>query len=191
MSGWRLAETTTHQDHVIAHVIGATVLAYFILEETAFLLLDIGFIWHVYLDGEMGLRPHPVAVAELDTDQAIKQDLQTSIDTTLQQGATSPGLLLKPSPNMTPITSVEFFGRQNSRRLILTCEQGNIVVETSLETSEVNVMGTTSDSENGSDLSAAALEEREFVRTTLISQLGREPTEEEVNEWLREHTESY
>lgn len=191
MSTWRSAETTTHQDHVIAHVIGATVLAYFILEETAFLVLDIGFIWHVYLDGEMGLRPHPVAVTELSADYATKQDLQKSVDATLQRGSPLPGPILQPSPNATPIVSVDFLLRQNSRRLILTCEEGHIVVETSLETSEVNVMGNTHDSENSGDLTAAALEEREFVRNTLLDQLGREPTEEEVNEWLREHTESY
>jgi hypothetical protein len=188
---WSPADTTTHQDHVIAHVIGATVLAYFILDETVFLLLDIGFIWHVYLDGEMGLRPHPVAVSELDADSTTKQELQSSIDTSLQLGTAAPGRLLKSSPNMTPIASVDFFVRQNSRRLVLTCEAGNIVVETTLETSEVTVMGKTGDSENASDLTAAALEEREFVRNTLSSELGREPTEEEVNEWLREHTESY
>ena len=44
---------------------------------------------------------------------------------------------------------------------------------------------------NDDDLVAAALEEREFVRQTLATELGREPTEDELNEWLREHTESY
>ena len=33
--------------------------------------------------------------------------------------------------------------------------------------------------------------EQEFVRQKLREELGREPTEEELNEWLREHTESY
>ena len=72
MTEWELAETNTHQDHVIAHVIGATVLAHFILDETAYLLLDIGFIWNIYLDGEMGLVPQSVAVAELDADESLK-----------------------------------------------------------------------------------------------------------------------
>jgi len=34
---WRAAETNTHQDHVIAHVIGATPLSYFIWDETVYL----------------------------------------------------------------------------------------------------------------------------------------------------------
>ena len=61
---WTDCETNTHQDGVIAHVIGATILGHFILDETAFLLLDIGFLWNIYLDAEMGLLPHPVAIGE-------------------------------------------------------------------------------------------------------------------------------
>ena len=41
------------------------------------------------------------------------------------------------------------------------------------------------------ELNSIAQEEREFVRQSLATELGREPTEEELNEWLREHTESY
>ena len=88
-------ETNTHQDHVIAHVIGASVFGYFIFDETAFLLLDIGFIWHIYLDGEMGLRPQPVAIAELETDDATKSQLQNEVDAALQQRETTRPILLK------------------------------------------------------------------------------------------------
>jgi hypothetical protein len=54
-------------------------------------------------------------------------------------------------------------------------------------------MGT--EAQNGestsSELNKVAREEREFVQRTLKEKLGREPSEGEVNEWLREHTESY
>ncbi len=33
--------------------------------------------------------------------------------------------------------------------------------------------------------------EREYVRRRLRNELGREPSEEEVDEWLRQHTEGY
>jgi hypothetical protein len=46
---WTAAETDTHQDHVIAHIIGATPLGYFVWDETAYIVLDIGFIWNIYL----------------------------------------------------------------------------------------------------------------------------------------------
>lgn len=42
-----------------------------------------------------------------------------------------------------------------------------------------------------SPLSEVALEEEKFVRERLREELGREPTREELDEWLREHTESY
>lgn len=42
-----------------------------------------------------------------------------------------------------------------------------------------------------SELSEAAEQEEEFVRERLKEELGREPTREELDEWLREHTESY
>jgi hypothetical protein len=45
--------------------------------------------------------------------------------------------------------------------------------------------------QNESDLSNVASEEEGFVRERLSSELGRQPTQEEVDEWLREHTEGY
>src|ERR1044072_4943119 len=72
---WTAAETNTHQDHVIAHVIGATPLGHFIWDETAYIVLDIGFIWNIYLDMEMGLVPHGLAISELEADDETKREL--------------------------------------------------------------------------------------------------------------------
>ena len=80
MSEWTVAETNTHQDHVIAHVIGATVMGYFVWDETAYLLLDIGFIWNIYLDGEMGLVPQSQAIAELEASEEFKREIKSDID---------------------------------------------------------------------------------------------------------------
>ncbi len=128
---WTPAETNTHQDHVIAHVIGATPLGHFVWDETAYLLLDIGFIWNIYLDGEMGLVPHPVTITELDADDNTKSGLRTDIDL-LSQG--KPGTLshMTRVDQVGPIESVEFLESEDGRRLVLTCEQGNVVIETSL-----------------------------------------------------------
>lgn len=38
--GWEEIETTTHQDHVIKHVICATVLGWFVANEIVHLLLE-------------------------------------------------------------------------------------------------------------------------------------------------------
>lgn len=119
---WIITDTNTHQDHVIAHVIGATPLGHFIRDETAFLLLDIGFIWNIYLDMEMGLLPHPVVIEELEADEATKSELRSYVDQLLREENKESG----------PIESVELFVDGEERRLVLTCEQGSVVVETSL-----------------------------------------------------------
>lgn len=40
-------------------------------------------------------------------------------------------------------------------------------------------------------LDDAAESEREYVRQRLREELKREPTEDELDEWLRQHTEGY
>jgi hypothetical protein len=109
---WSVAQTNTHQDHVIAHVIGATPLGHFIWDETAYVVLDIGFVWNIYLDMEMGLVPQTLAVAELDELRAVVD--RANDDST------------------GPIESVELFEAGDERRLELNCESGKLVIETSL-----------------------------------------------------------
>jgi hypothetical protein len=108
---WTPADTNKHQDHVIAHVIGATPLEYFIHDETAYVLLDIGFIWNIYLDMEMGLVPERLALSELDVDAELLQ--RTNVE-------------------CGPIESAELFEDREERRLVLNCEQGQLIIETSL-----------------------------------------------------------
>ncbi|MDQ1590811.1 MAG: hypothetical protein QOG71_1438 [Pyrinomonadaceae bacterium] len=50
---------------------------------------------------------------------------------------------------------------------------------------------TTAGSDGDASLEEAAAREREYLRGRLRDELGREPTDEELNEWLREHTEGY
>ena len=126
---WQSLETNTHQDHVIAHVIGATPLGHFVWDETAFILLDIGFIWNIYLDLEMGLVPHPMAIAELEAEDGVKSELRSDVDRLLRGENPS---RMDAVEHATPIQSVECFAAENARRLMLSCEQGTLVIETSL-----------------------------------------------------------
>jgi len=53
-------------------------------------------------------------------------------------------------------------------------------------------MGQTARQEDDdAGLDGAAQSEREYVRKRLREELKREPTEEELDEWLRQHTEGY
>jgi hypothetical protein len=138
MTDWAKAETNTHQDHVIAHVVGATVDGYFVWDETAYLLLDIGFIWNIYLDGEMGLVPQSVAIAELDASDEIRSELSEDIDL-IARGKGDSLHRMKATMAGSPIEMVGFFVCDKLRRIQLTCEESELIVETSLETAEVNI----------------------------------------------------
>jgi len=139
MSEWTVAETNTHQDHVIAHVIGATVVGYFVWDETAYLLLDIGFIWNIYLDGEMGLVPQSQAIAELEASEEFKREIKSDIDS-ISQDVADGRLQALSVPNLTsPLQTVDFELRETLRRLVLTCEETTLVVETSLDNAEVKI----------------------------------------------------
>ena len=112
---WTVLETNTHQDHVIAHVIGATPVGHFVWDETAYIILDIGFIWNIYLNLEMGLVPERLAISELEADEATKSEL-----------------LQASNGEASPIESVELFKNEDERRLVMNCERGAVVIETSI-----------------------------------------------------------
>ena len=195
-SAWTPKDTSTHQDHVIAHVLGAAFLGYFVFEEALYILLDIGFVWTIFLDGEMGLLPHPVAINELEIDGAVKDQIKADIDLLLGNSASAEELLrMSPPPIECQIKDVSFFAAGEQRRFLVTGEEASLAIVTSLATAEIQVM-TLKDEENKEAKEDAKLEdvaqiEHEYLHQRLRNDLGREPTEEELDEWLRQHTEGY
>jgi hypothetical protein len=143
VSNWIESETTKHQDHVIAHVLGASVLGWLVAGEAAHLMLDIGFLWTIYLDGEMNLLPQGVAISELDADEitsADKTELAFDAQLLLSEGRDVRGLKrFTAAPVECLISSVECFAAESNRRIVIVGELENIEVCTSLETSEVSV----------------------------------------------------
>ena len=140
---WTEAETSTHQDHVIKHVIGATVLGWVIAGDAAHFLLDIGFLWTVYLDGEMNLLPQGVAVAELEGDDvssADRAELAFDADLLLSEGRRATELKrFTAAPVECLIETVDAQALDSQRRIIVRGESATITVETSIETAEVRV----------------------------------------------------
>lgn len=143
MTNWTASETTTHQDHVIAHVIGTTVLGWVIAGEAAHLLLDIGFLWTVYLDGEMNLLPQGVAIPELDGDDltsADRTDLAFDADLLLSAGRDAQDLKrFAAAPVECLINRVEFFAANSERRLVIHGEEARIKIDTSLENGQIEI----------------------------------------------------
>ncbi len=142
MTEWSEKDTSTHQDHVIAHVLGATILGYFIHDEALYALLDIGFIWMVYADGEMGLLPHPVAIGELAADQEKRSEIQADIDLLLREGLGAEGLRqVTHVPVDCLIEEVTFHSRGDERRLLIAGEENSMAIVTSLSSGEIKVTG--------------------------------------------------
>jgi hypothetical protein len=140
---WTEVETSTHQDHVIKHVLGATVLGWVIAGEAAHLLLDMGFLWTIYLDGEMNLLPHGVAIAELDGDDvssADRAELTFDADLLMSEGRQATDLKRFVVADMEClIQSVEVEESTDDRRIVVRGERATIMVKTSPEVGEVRV----------------------------------------------------
>ncbi len=51
--------------------------------------------------------------------------------------------------------------------------------------------GETKEVDQSSELKEVAQTEHEYLHERLRAELGREPTAEELDEWLRQHTEGY
>ena len=140
MEDWTPTATTTHQDHVIAHVIGATVLGHFVLDERLHILLDIGFVWSMFVDGEMGLLPHPVATVELEVSNETRTEIGAEIDMLLAHPLHAENLQHVTQPQIEcVITEVNFFASGDRRRVIVTGAEANLTIETSIETAEIRV----------------------------------------------------
>ena len=139
-------DTSTHQDHVIAHVLGATVLGYFEFDQAAHLVLDIGFLWAIYADGEMGLVPQSMALSELETDAVAREELRADVQS-LHDRPDPAGLKrVTLAPDGCLITEVGFHASGDCRRLTITGEGSSLVIDTSLLTGEIHIAAVQNES---------------------------------------------
>src|SRR5437016_8290844 len=125
-------ETTTHQEHVIKHVLGATVLGWFIAGEAAHLLLDIGFLWTIYLDGAMNLLPQGVAIPGLDADElngADKAELTFDAELLLTEGREANGLKrFTGAPIECLVCAVDLFRSESDCRIVIRGESASMQI---------------------------------------------------------------
>lgn len=137
---WVAKNTTTHQDHVIAHVIDTTVLGYLVVADAVHLLLDIGFIWKVYVDGEMGLLPHPVAVTELEVPNDEQKEIAADVDLLLRDGTgAQPLVRLTALTSACVIKEVEILEKPGETRVIVLGEESNLELEMTLAGDSIRV----------------------------------------------------
>ena len=138
---WRPASTNAHQDHVVAHVLGTSVLGYFISDEAAHLVLDIGFIWTIYLDGEMGMLTEALVISELSLSDPEKESLLQEIGALHQErgGAAEAPERIKRAPDGCVIEDVEFYASEDGRRVLVRGAEASLFVETSLSTRSLRI----------------------------------------------------
>jgi hypothetical protein len=141
---WQETETSTYQDHVIKHVIGASVLGWFVAGDAAHLLLDIKLLWTIYMDGEMNLMPQGVALADLSADEISafdRSELVFDADLLLSNGRQAAGLkCFIGAPGDCLIENVEMLSLNSRRRIAVRGEVAEIDVDLNPDTAEIQVL---------------------------------------------------
>jgi hypothetical protein len=143
-AGWEPDETGTHQDHVIAHVVGATVLGYFKADDALHLALDIGFIWTIFPDAEMGLVPESLALKELNIASEERTRLLAELQQLHDGEETETATLahVTPAPAGCLIEAVRLLAKDELRCLEIQGERAALVVYASPVTGEMSIEAT-------------------------------------------------
>lgn len=136
MHGWSPLATSRYQDHVIAHVLGATALGYFIIDDAAYVLLDIALIWTIYTSGEMALMPQAVVISDLEVDEHVKAELFADAER-LHGGQTDPLARMIPMRPDFLISDVKICRQGERRRVALEAEEASFAFESLPATGEI------------------------------------------------------
>ena len=134
-AAWIAAETDAHQDHVVAHVVGATALGYFTRDEALHLLLDRGFYWVIYADAQMTLLHENLVLAAVN-DEGERARLRADADALRARDEAALAVMRAAS---CLIEEVEVYEDGARRRLVIRGEGASLAVETSTETGEIAV----------------------------------------------------
>jgi hypothetical protein len=141
---WTELETSTYQHHVIQHVIGATVLGWFIAEDAVHFVLDVGLLWTVYVNAEMNLMALFVAIEDLESEELPKpviDELMSDAQTLIDQGREASGLKRFTAASVgCLVEEVNLFGADAQRRIAIQGEVGTIEIRTSTDDGLINVL---------------------------------------------------
>lgn len=128
MDEWTQVSTSRYQDHVMAHVIDATALGSFIIEDALYVVLDIALIWTIYTSGEMALMPQHVVISDLEIEESVKAELMQDVER-LHAGDTERLARMRVLTAEFPIRDVKLYERGERRRIILEGESERLSIE--------------------------------------------------------------
>ncbi|MCA1613741.1 MAG: hypothetical protein LC800_06240 [Acidobacteria bacterium] len=138
--GWAEARADTYREHVVAHVVGATVLGHFETEDALHMLLDIGFVWTVFVDGQMLLRHERLALAELDIAEDARAALAADFDRLQGKGGAGEELSLsRRAPAGCLVREASLYESGERRRLVVRGDGAGLLVESRADAGGVSV----------------------------------------------------
>jgi hypothetical protein len=138
--GWAEAGADTYREHVVAHVVGATVLGHFETEDALHMLLDIGFVWTVFVDGQMLLRHERLALAELDIAEDARAALAADFDALQGKGGAGERLTLsRRAPDGCLVREASLYESGERRRLVVRGDGAGLLVESRADAGGVAV----------------------------------------------------
>ena len=140
---WTELETSAYQHHVIKHVIGATVLGWFIAEDAVHFVLDVGLLWTIYVNGEMNLMALFVAIEDLENEELprpIIDELLKDAQLLVSHGRDASELThFKAASVDCLVEQIQLFSGDSHRRIVIVGEAATIDVHTSISDSSVTV----------------------------------------------------
>src|SRR5947208_3113535 len=139
---WTELETSTYQHHVIQHVIGATVLGWFIAQDAVHFVLDVGLLWTVYVNAEMNLMALFVAIEDLESDELPKfviDELTSDAQALIDQGREASGLKRFTAASVVCLVDeVNLLSAASQRQIVIHGEAGTIEIRTSTDDGLIN-----------------------------------------------------
>ena len=140
---WTELETSTYQHHVIQHVLGATVLGWFIAEDAVHFVLDVGLLWTVYVNAEMNLMALFVAIEDLESEELPKpiiDELMSDAQILIDQGREASGLKRFTAASVDCLVEeINLFSADSQRRIAIHGEVGTIEIRTSTDDGLISV----------------------------------------------------
>ena len=140
---WTELETSTYQHHVIQHVIGATVLGWFIADDAAHLVLDVGLLWTVYVNAEMNLMALLVAIEDLESEELPKpviDELTSDAELLISDGREATDLKRFTAASVgCLVAEVVLFRTESQRRILIHGEAATIEIQTSTSDGSISV----------------------------------------------------
>lgn len=140
---WQSVETSTYQDHVIKHVLGATVLGWVVIEDAMHVLLDVGLLWTIYVNAEMSLMAQHVAIEDLESEELNHEEvlrLMADAQRLISEGREATELeRFNGAPVECTIIAVEVHASDSQRRIMVAGETADIEVETTLEPAQFDI----------------------------------------------------